>query len=564
MRQVKGLLLLSMLLMALEAISNLAAIGLQQAMIDHVILGDESERFWTILYQIGAAYLIYSLLFTFAPHVMHHIAAKTRISVGVELMRSMHRLPIGQIQKERTADFVYRMTHDMQTAALMAGSDAPRVVQQLSTVFVIVVVMGLSSPYILTVMLVFTVLYIILARKIGPVRKRASSEVNQSRSAVLVHLEEGVSSTREVIAFHRQEWENELYHQKFKTYFEKVMKEGGIINKQLLMSEPLKWGAMLFMLSYGGYLVLESQLSVGMFVIALQFTTRMMDSLNGLFQFVMDFSGRLSSVERIRKISEGEKIDAGTSGIDGAIREIKFHQVSFQYNELTVLRKVNLQLTTGQKIAFVGASGGGKSTIASLIARYFNPVSGMITVNGLPLSDLKREAWMARLTLVAQEPYLFPDTIRMNLLMGREDIPEERMFEMCKAMCIHDFFAQLPQGYDTPVGERGVTLSGGQRQRLALARAVLRDSELLILDEATSSLDLETERQVQEALDQLRRGKTTIIIAHRLSTVRNADLIIVMDQGQVAEQGTHEELMAGGRVYRSLVHKEEDQLEDVG
>lgn len=454
MRRVKGLLVLGMLLMALEAGSNLVAIGLQQSMIDDVILGGEAERFWTILLQIGAAYLVYSLLFTFAPHVVHHIVARMRLSVGEELMRCMHRLPIGQLQQQRTADFVYRMTHDMQVASHMAGSDAPRVVQQLATVLVIVGVMGASSPYILMTMLIFTLLYIVLGRKIAPLRKQAASEVNQTRSSLLVHLEEGVSSTREVIAFHRQRWENELYHQKFRVYFEKVMKEGAVLNKQLLMSDPLKWGAMLFMLSYGGYLVLESQLSVGMFVIALQFTTRMMESMNSLFQFVMDFSGKLSSIERIRQITEGELLDEGSLNIDGELQDIRFRQVDFHYGEQRVLQNLDFELLAGHKIAFVGASGGGKSTIASLIARYFNPVAGTIFVNGIPLSDIKREAWMARLTLVAQEPYLFPDTIRKNLLMGREEITEERMIEVCQAMSIHDFFAQLPEGYDTPVGER--------------------------------------------------------------------------------------------------------------
>lgn len=223
-----------------------------------------------------------------------------------------------------------------------------------------------------------------------------------------------------------------------------------------------------------------------------------------------------------------------------------------------MLNNIDLVLPPGRKIAFVGTSGGGKSTLASLLARNFIPLSGEIVVNGIPLIELRREDWIARTTLVSQEPYLFPDTIRLNLLLGQEDIPESRMIDVCRAMQIHDFIAQLPQGYDTPIGERGVTLSGGQRQRLALARAVLRNSEILILDEATSSLDLETERQVQEHLDQLRKNRTTLVIAHRLSTVRNADKIIVLECGKVTEQGTHDELMVYSRHYRDLVMKEEE------
>ncbi|WP_238403008.1 ABC transporter ATP-binding protein [Paenibacillus mesophilus] len=203
-------------------------------------------------------------------------------------------------------------------------------------------------------------------------------------------------------------------------------------------------------------------------------------------------------------------------------------------------------------MAFVGASGSGKSTIAQLLVRLYEPTGGRLLVNGFPIEQLDREQWAGRTNIVFQEPYLFPDTIRNNLTFGRS-VSDQKLMDMCRDMQMHDVFASLPQGYDTPVGERGVTLSGGQRQRLAIIRSLLADPDILILDEATSSLDAETERKVQRYMDEARRGKTTIVIAHRLSIVENADIIYVLDQGTLAEQGTYEELADNGPVFRRLI-----------
>lgn len=561
MRHAKVLLLAATLLMAMESLSNLASIVLVQKMTDDVLLGGQSGRFWPLLLQISAAYFAYSLLFTFGPHAIHLTNAKVRTSMCGELMRHMHSIPIGSLQKERTASYVYLFTNDLQTCAGLGANEIPRLMQQLAAAAAIVAVMGSASPIMLGVMSVFVLLYVVLGKTFAPARKRAAGEVNRRKSELLVHLEEGVSSTREVVAFHRQDWETNEYKSKFQSYFSSVMKEGKLINKQMLLSDPLKWGAVLFVLAYGGMLVLDGKLSIGMFVITYQLTNRMMESLNAIYDFAMGLSGKMASVERVRAVFEGDKTPDGTVDLREPIRSIRLEKLSFQYGEQPVLKRLDLTIEAGQKTAFVGSSGGGKSTVASLLARFFEPSFGQILINDVALTDIRRSAWMERVTIVFQEPYLFPDTIRMNLLLGRENVPESTIVEACRAALIHDFIAGLPEGYDTVIGERGITLSGGQRQRLALARAVLRDTDVLILDEATSSLDLETERLVQENLDKLRSGRITIVIAHRLSTIRNADLIAVMDKGVVKEHGTHIQLLSNGSVYRSLVQKQNEESE---
>jgi subfamily B ATP-binding cassette protein MsbA len=227
------------------------------------------------------------------------------------------------------------------------------------------------------------------------------------------------------------------------------------------------------------------------------------------------------------------------------VERIAFDKVGFRYADdlPQVIREFSAELDVGKKIAIVGSSGGGKSTITQLISRFYDPQHGAIRINGIPLIEVRRDVWTERLAVVFQDPYMFPDTIRENLLVGRNALTDEEMMEACKIAQIHDFIMELPNGYETDIGERGIKLSGGQRQRIAIARAILGDPEILVLDEATSALDLETERLLLSRLDQRRAGLTTIMIAHRLSTIENAHIILVMDQGMLADNGRHQELL---------------------
>jgi ABC-type multidrug transport system fused ATPase/permease subunit len=256
----------------------------------------------------------------------------------------------------------------------------------------------------------------------------------------------------------------------------------------------------------------------------------------------------------------GSQMEDGSKQLAGPIKNLRFERISFRYQEDSneIFDGLSLELPVGSKIAFVGFSGGGKSTVVQLVARFFEPQAGRILVNQNDLREISRESWMNRLAIVFQEPYLFPDTIKNNLLFGSEDISEERLVRACMAAEIYDQIQELPEGIDTMVGERGIQLSGGQRQRLAIARALLRNPEILILDEATSALDMETERQVFQHLDRDYPGVTKIIIAHRLSTIENANHIFVLDKGRVVEQGTHEQLLKRASLYKSLVVKQNE------
>lgn len=353
-------------------------------------------------------------------------------------------------------------------------------------------------------------------------------------------------------------WERAIYDRIFARYFDAVMKEAKVVNKQLVGSEPLKWIVILFILSDGGYLVLNGNMSLGAFVIIFPFSNQLVNSFQKLFLLSMGLVDKMACVERIRSVIDEPTWGDGHLSLQTPIEQLELKNVSFRYDlerEENVLKNINLTIPIAQKIAFVGSSGRGKSTIAQLLTRLFNPVAGEILINTVNLETIKRQDWAKKVAIVFQDPYMFPDTIRNNILMGL-DVDEAHLQKICAIAQIDEYILTLPKTYGTVIGERGVTLSGGQRQRIAIARALIREPEVLILDEATSSLDLVTERKLPEAVDNYRKNQTTIVIAHRLSTIENANCIFVLDNGTVIESGTHEDLMERHSLYKQLVASE--------
>jgi ATP-binding cassette subfamily B protein/subfamily B ATP-binding cassette protein MsbA len=555
----RGSYLLALVLLVVESVLFLSMAGLQKFIIDDVFISGHYDELSKIIAAFAVVFLFYAMMFTFAPYIFHRNEFRLYSQLCRKLMLQLHKLPIGRLQNERTAKYVHYFTNDAAQASRLIGNEVPRGIQQGLMVVILMTVIGFANLPMLIAILVLSTGFVLIGRYFSPRLRKISKEVQDQKTAVLIHIEEGVSSTREVISYNRTSWENGIYHQMFSKLFEKVMEEGKLINKQLLSSNPIKWGITLFVLGFGGYQLMQGDMTLGLFVVVYQYSTTLMEALNNFFQFIMNSSSHLAYLDRIREVLDGESIKEGNERLLSPVKTLGFEQVSFAYRTDTplILNDLTIHLPIGCKIAFVGASGGGKSTVSQLLIRFFDPQNGRIVVNGKSLPQYKREDWMKKVDIVFQDPYLIPDTIRTNLTLGRESITDEHLAAMCRVAQIHDVIEQLPDGYETIIGERGITLSGGQRQRLSLARAFLGNPEILILDEATSALDLETERQVQRGLDELRAGRTTIIIAHRLSTIINADIIYVMDRGRVIEHGNHEQLMIGDTAYKRLVYAEE-------
>lgn len=547
--------LLSMAVLAAGQSAQIMAQGSQKFLIDDVLVGKHYDKLGWVLMYFTFTYIASYFLNWWGRYLTRMNGLSLHKGIGGSLMAVIQRTPVSSIQSGRTAKWVQYFTSDLQNVSTFIAEELPRGFQQIAGTLLLIGIIGWNSPVVLAIVSVFSVLYIAIGRLYAPIMRKQTKEMQEKRGDLLTKIEEGISSTREVIAYNRMAWEEKLFRSSFAVFFDKVMENGKLANTQLLLSNTVQWIGRMSVLIWGGYSVIQGDVSIGLFVIIYQYSNQLFTNFQTVFDFVMNMSGKLAFVDRVKGIFDQEVVKDGTTPLQSAIRSVEFDRVTFSYpgTERIVLNELNLALPCGKKIAIVGASGGGKSTIMQLLLRFFDPTGGFIRINSVPLPDIRMADWMGKVAVVFQEPFLLPDTIRNNLLLGRDDIAEEQMIEACRAAQIHDFIESLEQGYKTVVGERGYTLSGGQRQRVAIARAVMGDPDILILDEATSALDMETEQKLQRNVDELREGKTTIIIAHRLSTIRNADLILVMQAGQLVEQGTHHELMAGGEVYRKLV-----------
>lgn len=547
----------------LETISMLGALGIiaiQKFVIDDIFMKNNYKLFWPVMGWLFAAILIYFIAHAAAFIFMRRNETDLSVTFYRDLMKSYFAMPFSKYAQERIGKMHTYFTNEANAVGGFLGNNVMNGIVGIVQSIVLIAVVGFSSRHVLAIVICAAALYILIGKYYTPRKKELAKEVHSMQGDINVLIEEGISSTREVVAFHRTEWEMRRLKDKYREYLNKVMREGKIGNKELFSAEPLKWAVDLSVLGFAGYQVIQGRLSIGMLVVLYQFSSQLMSSLQNTYGFVTGSASSFAAAERLRNVLDGVRMEDGTKQIAGPITDLRFEQVFFRYQADTneIFDRLSLELPVGSKIAFVGFSGGGKSTIVQLLARFYEPQAGKIVVNGTDLKEITRESWMSRLAIVFQEPYLFPDTVKNNLLFGSEDVPEESIIRACKAADIYDQIRSLPNGFDTMVGERGIQLSGGQRQRLAIARAVLRNPEILILDEATSALDLETERRVFHHLDRDYPGVTKIIIAHRLTTIENADHIFVLDKGKVVEQGTHEQLLKRDSLYRSLVVKQSE------
>ncbi|MDF2661052.1 MAG: ATP-binding cassette protein [Paenibacillus sp.] len=550
-----------LLLMLAQCLVTLGVTGIQKFFVDDVILVGRYERLPALIAVFVVLIILFMLLYIRVAHYVFLNRMDSKHLITRSLMDAILRLPQAVFQQERTSTYVHHMTHDADSIAQVLSNRIPRGLQHLFYVFSIFMILSQMGPMIVIVTAALIVFYVWIGKYSGPMIKRISREVNDERIQLGVVIEEGISSTREVISYNRQQWEMDKYHSGFARYFRKVMEEGRKSNLQLFMTEPTKWGIHVAVLGFGGYAVIRGDLSIGMFLVAYQYIAQLVNSFQNLFNFSMDLTRGVASADRLKTIMRQAESHSGTLRLGGPVNHIRFQQIHFTYPSQTtpVFEGLSMDIPAGHKIALVGVSGGGKSTLLQMLLRTISPQQGQVFINQQPLEQLAADDWNRRLAIVLQEPYFFPDTVRRNVTFGM-DITEQEMIDACRKAQIHETIIRMTDGYDSVLGERGITMSGGQRQRLALARAMLRNPEILVLDEATSALDLETERRVMQALDQDRQGKTTILIAHRLSTIKNADLIYFLAGGQMEHCGSYEELYSRSSAFRRLAELDEEQL----
>jgi subfamily B ATP-binding cassette protein MsbA len=479
-----------------------------------------------------------------------------------EMFQKILQLPIGYFSDQRKGDIMSRLTNDLQDVEFSTISFLETFFREPITIGLYLFAMIKLSPELSLFLLIFLPLAGLIIGRIGRSLKKVSTRVQEKLGDILSTIEETLGGIRVVKGFNAEQQQIV----RFKTENEKLLEIKNSANRRRDLASPVSETlgilAVCCVLYYGGRLVLGHSftLSGPDFLTYIAIFTQIINPLKSFSSASYNIQRGAASIERIQSlISEKETVVEAVKPVPltGFNHSLEFRNVSFSYGDKQVLHNINLKLEKGKTIALVGSSGSGKSTLADMIPRFHDVTSGELLIDGVNIKDYKISDVRKLMGIVTQEPILFNDTIANNIALGSLGTPRASIEQAAKIANAHNYIVQKEEGYDTNIGDRGTKLSGGERQRLTIARAVLKNPPILILDEATSSLDTESERLVQDALDNLMHDRTSIVIAHRLSTVRHADEIIVLNKGTIAERGRHEELIAKDGIYRKLVELQE-------
>ncbi len=552
---------LAMLFMIVVSSFRGAIAFLVKPALDDIFINKDKTRLAIIPALVLGAYLIKGLCEFAQSYLMNGVGQRVIRDIRDNLYRHMQSLSLAFYMKHPTGVLISRVTNDV---GLMQGAVTQAVTGLIKDVFSAVFLVGVvfyRDWRLALVALVAFPLAIWPIARFGRKLRRTSIRTQEVTGGLTSHLQETISGAKLVKSFGAEEYEVDRFATRNTKLFRLSMKVVKVQAMTSPLSEMFAGVGAAAVILIGGYSVVNGKSTPGNFfsfmtaLFMLYEPVKSLSRINNVIQQGIAAAGRVFEVlDTLPDVAE--KKDA--ISLEEILHGIEYDHVDFRYAEdgEDILKDITFRVAPGTRVAIVGSSGAGKTTLVDLLPRFYDTHRGAIRVDGTDIRDLSVSSLRSRIGIVSQHTVLFNDTVRNNIAYGMPDAPMERIEEAARRANAHPFIVRLPEGYETVIGEQGLKLSGGERQRVAIARALLKDAPILILDEATSALDTESESVVQEALDLLMHGRTTFVIAHRLSTVRNADTILVIEDGRIVERGTHEELLADETRYRSFYLKQ--------
>ncbi len=537
---------------------------IMKIVIDDIIGADEltkAQQMEGLAWCIGIVAILFFVIRPpvefFRQYFAQRVSNRILYDIRTKLYEHLQKLGLKFYSNNRVGDVISRTINDVEQTKEFVMTGLMNIWIDLVTVVIAIGIMMMLDVKLTLITLIALPFYMISVKYFFTKLRALTRERSKALAGVQSYLHERVQGMNIIKSFTLEKHEQGIFAET----------NGNFLNKALAQT---RWNAYTFavvntitglapvaVLGYAGYHVIQGNITIGTMAAFIGYIDMLYNPLRRLVNSSTTLTQSVASMDRMFELFD-EKYDIENKADAIALPPVKgqvtFNDVSFRYNDegRNVLSNIDFSIQPGQTAAFVGMSGGGKSTIISLIPRFYDVLSGSIKIDGHDVRDVTLETLRGQIGIVQQENILFSDSVRENILMGNPFATDEDMIAAAKAANAHDFIMNLPEGYDTPVGERGVKLSGGQKQRVAIARVFLKNPPILILDEATSALDLESEALIQESLDRLAHNRTTLIVAHRLSTITHADQIIVIDHGELKERGTHAELMSKPGIYHDL------------
>ena len=547
---------LAVVCIIMAAGANLYLPWIIKDMIDDVLMSKDMVMLNLIAAGILVVMFTRGVFYYGQSYLVSYVGQRVIIDVRSVLFRKFQRMPLSYYDKQQTGTVMSYITNDV---AVMQSAIVDNLIELVTEGSILIgsLAMMIYLDWKLSLLTLMTIPLVGFAMKIFGRKLKRSSTVIQERVAEITSLlQESISAIRVVKSFVRESYEIKRFEEQNWRNFQAAMKNVKLSSLLTPTVEFLAAIAVTFIVWFGGYEVVNEVITAGELVAFLTYAVNLANPVKRLSKVYAAIQKAMAAADRVFDIMDlDEKITdvPGAKPLPPIKGKVEFKDITFSYKEgQPALQHISLKAEPGQMIALVGPSGSGKSTIANLIPRFYDVDSGVITIDDHDIRQVTADSLREQIGLVPQETMLFSTSVMENIRYGRLEATDEEVIEAAKAANAEEFIKELPEGYDTKLGERGLNLSGGQRQRLAIARAILKNPRVLILDEATSALDTESEKIVQDALDNLMVGRTSFVIAHRLSTIFNADQIFVVENGHLREHGTHEELLVAGGLYSNL------------